>query len=332
MTQTTRRGAFALAAATGLAATPAAAQPAAATAQLRTQAPAWHRFRWGEFEATVVSDGHLPLGRPAEGFLGAEQRQLEQALERAFLPADNIVLEQNALVLNTGRALILFDTGMGDSMGAASQMFGPTTGRLLANLRAAGIEPAQITHVVLTHAHCDHCWALVDARGNRNFPNAQVVVSEADLRFWTDDANKRGPAFMEVFVEGAKRNLHAYRDRMVMARNEQPVVPGVTAVATPGHTVGHMVYAITSGGRTVVNTGDLAHHHILLLRTPLLQFAFDTDPAQSAQTRRRMLDRLATDGHSVLSYHFPWPGLGRLSREGEGFAWHPAPMNVTTTG
>ncbi len=211
-------------------------------------------------------------------------------------------------------------------------MFGPTTGRLLANLRAAGIDPAQITHVVLTHAHCDHCWALVDSRGNRNFPNAQVVVSEADLRFWTDDANKRGPAFMEVFVEGAKRNLNAYRDRLVMARDEQPVVPGVTAIATPGHTVGHMVYAITSDGRTVVNTGDLAHHHILLLRTPLLQFAYDSDPAQSAQTRQRMLDRMATDGHAVLSYHFPWPGLGRLSRGGEGFAWHPSPMNVTTAG
>jgi len=333
MFEIARRGAMGLAAAgIGALVTAEARAQAAAPAQLRTQAPAWYRFRWGEFEATVVSDGHLPLGKPAEAFTGATEAELTAALGRAFLPADNAMLEQNALVLNTGRALLLFDTGMGDSMGAASQMFGPTTGRLLANLRAAGIDPAQITHVVLTHAHCDHCWALVDAGGRRNFPNAQVVVSEADLRFWTDDANKRGPAFMEVFIEGAKKNLAAYRDRMVMARDEQPVVPGVTALATPGHTVGHMVYAITSGGRTLVNTGDLAHHHILLMRTPLLQFAYDTDPGQSAQTRRRMLDRFAADRHAMLSYHFPWPGFGHVSREGDGFMWHPAGMDVTTAG
>jgi metal-dependent hydrolase (beta-lactamase superfamily II) len=106
---------------------------------------------------------------------------------------------------------------MGNSMGPLSQMFGPTTGRLLANMRAAGIEPGQIDLVVLTRAHCDHCWGLVDGpSGDRVFPNAQVAVSEADLRFWTDDANKRGPEFMVSFIDGAKKNLNAYRDRLVM--------------------------------------------------------------------------------------------------------------------
>lgn len=327
--QMSRRSAFGLGAA--LAATlPSAAR---AAAPFRNQAAtAWYRFRIGEFEATVISDGHLPLGKPSDGFPSAPAAEMAQILRSNFLPADGVLLEQNILVLNTGRQLILFDTGMGESMGADSRMFGPTTGRMVANLRAAGIEPAQIDIVALTHAHCDHCWGLVDAQGARVFPNAQVAISEADLRFWTDDANKRGPAFMTSFIEGAKRNLNAYRDRMIMVRDEQPVTPGVVALATPGHTVGHHVYAVTSGNQTVINTGDLAHHHAIMLRRPAWEFAFDTDAAQSARSRTRMLDRMATDRHAMLSYHFPWPGLGNVAREGDGFGWYAAPMNVTGLG
>ncbi|MCO6414581.1 MBL fold metallo-hydrolase [Siccirubricoccus sp. KC 17139] len=292
--------------------------------------PAWHRFKIGEFEATIVSDGNLPLGKPEPAFPASPPDQIRQLLTSNFLDPQTATLEQNALILNTGRQLILFDTGMGESMGAASKMFGPTTGKLLDNMRAAGIQPEQIDLVVLTHAHCDHCWALVDANGNRNFPNAQVAISEVDLKFWTDDSNKRGPDFMVPFIDGAKKNLSAYRDRMVMVRNEQPVIPGVTAISVPGHTLGHTVYAITSGNTTVVNTGDMAHHHILLLRQPLWEFAYDTDPKLSAQSRSRMLDRLATDKHAIISYHFPWPGLGHVTKEGSGYAWMPTPMNVTT--
>lgn len=294
--------------------------------------PAWHRFRIGQFEATVVSDGTLPLGDPAQSFLGVDGPQLEAMLRGAFLNPREANLEQNALIVNTGRQLILFDTGMGDSMGAASQMFGPTTGRLLRNMRAAGIEPEQIDLVCATHAHCDHIWALVDANGNRNFPNAQVAIAEADVRFWTDDANKRGPDFMTAFIDGAKKNLAPYRDRMVMLRDGQEVAPGITAIATPGHTMGHHAFAISSGSGVVVYTGDVAHHQVLLLRRPMMEFAFDSDPRLSAQTRSRMLDRLATDRHAVLSYHFPWPGLGHVAREGEGYGWYATPMNVTTLG
>jgi len=294
--------------------------------------PAWHRFRLGEYELTIVSDGFLPLGKPEPAFPASPPQEIQALLTREFLQPDAATLEQNSLILNTGRQLILFDTGMGDSMGPASQMFGPTTGRLLRNMRAAGIEPSQIDVVALTHAHCDHCWALVDADGNRNFPNAQVAITETDLTFWTDDANKRGPDFMVPFIDGAKKNLAAYRDRMIMVRDGQEVVPGVTAIATPGHTLGHVVYVISSGNSVLVNTGDLAHHHILLLRRPMWEFSFDTDPKLSAQSRSRMLDRLASDRHAVLSYHFPWPGLGHIRKEGEGFAWIPAPMNVTTLG
>lgn len=317
----------------GVAALPALSGFARAAAPFQNRgAPAWYRFRFGEFEATIVSDGSLPLGQPAPAFPASPPSEIEALLRGNFLDPASATLQQNALILNTGRHLILFDTGMGDSMGPLSQMFGPTTGRLLRNMRAAGIEPAQIDYVCATHAHCDHVWALVDANGNRNFPNAQVVISEADLRYWTDDANKRGPEFMTGFIDGAKKNLNAYRDRMIMARDNAEVIPGITAIAAPGHTVGHMVYAIRSGNQVMINSGDLAHHQILLLRRPLWEFSFDTDPRQSAQTRARMLDRMATDQNLILSYHFPWPGLGHVAKEGEGFGWYPAGMDVTSLG
>ncbi len=104
----------------------------------------------------------------------------------------------------------------------------------------------------------------------------------------------------------------------------------MTAIAAPGHTVGHHVYAVRSGNESLVFTADLAHHQVLLLRRPQWEFSFDTDPKQSAQTRSRMLDRFATDREQILSYHFPWPGVGHVVREGDGYEWLPAPMNLTS--
>ncbi len=327
-----RRALLGAAGAVGIAAGLGLPRAQAAAPMLGTLPPAWHRFKWGAFEATVISDGNLPLGKPADSFVGPGAAQIPQMLTSEFLDPNAATLEQNVLILNTGRQLLLFDTGMGESMGPQSKMFGPTTGRLLANMKAAGIDPAQIDVVIATHAHCDHVWGLVNEAGQRVFPNAQVAINEADVKFWTDDANKKGPAFMVPFIDGAKKNLAAYRDRMIMVRDGQEVVPGVVALFTPGHTVGHTCYAITSNGKTMVNTGDLAHHQVLLLRQPLMEFSFDTDPKQSAQTRARMLDRLATDRHAVLSYHFPWPGLGHVRKAAQGYDWVAEPMNVTAIG
>ena len=150
----------------------------------------------------MVSDGILPLGEPSGTFLGSSKEEIGKMLANNFLVPDNVVLEQNILVLNTGDRMVLFDTGMG-----TSQMFGLTPGKMLANLKAAGIDAKDIDAVVATHAHCDHVWGIMGDDGKPNFPNAQVYIAQADFAFWTDEAKMaiEDPTYMKPFVEGARR-------------------------------------------------------------------------------------------------------------------------------
>ena len=142
--------------------------PVSATAPMATdQAPYFYRFKHGSMQGTVISDGVLPLGEPSASFLGTSEEEIGGMLTDNFLDPKSVVLEQNILVLNTGSKLVLFDTGMGES-----QIFGPTPGKMMSNLKVAGIDPATIDAVVCTHAHCDHVWGIMNDKGERNFPNA----------------------------------------------------------------------------------------------------------------------------------------------------------------
>jgi len=301
-------------------------QLARAKAPLSNQQTSYfYRFNHGKMQVTVVSDGPLPLGDPSGAFLGASKEEIGKMLTDNFLNPTNAVLEQNAVVVNTGDKLVLIDTGMG-----SSSMFGPTTGKLLKSLAAAGIDPKDIDAVVATHAHCDHVWGIMADDGKPNFPNAQIYISQADFDFWTDEKklSMKDPAYMQPFVEGARKNLLPNRDKMVFFKDGQEFLPGIQAVAAPGHTVGHTVFLITSDGKTLAAIGDLTHHQILLVEKPRIEFAYDTDPKQSANTRVRVLDMLAAQKIPLIAYHFPWPGYGHVAKNGDGFRYYPAPMQM----
>jgi len=286
---------------------------------LKTQVPAFYRFMHGNFELTVVSDGVLMIGEPKpETFGGVTKDVIDNTLRQNFLPTDNVALEQNVLVVNTGDKLVLFDAGTG-----TSKMFGDKAGRLLANLRAAGIDPKDVDAVVLTHAHGDHCWGLVDAAGARNFPNAQIYLTQSDLEFWTDEGKKSAP-FIGAFIEPTRTALLPSRDRIVFVKDGQEILPGIQAIAAPGHTVGHTIFMITSQGKTICNLADVAHHHVLVVENPKIEFAFDTDGKQGAATRIRVFDLLAAQRIPFLAYHFPWPGIGYVAKRGDGFHYTPS--------
>lgn len=287
---------------------------------LAAQPEAFYRFRHGKMQITMVSDGPLPLGAPGDAFLGLGKDEITKLLSDNYLSADNIVLEQNCPIVNTGDKLILFETGMG-----SSKMFGSTTGRLLRNMTAAGISPRDIDAVVCSHAHIDHIGGLVDAKGRKLFPRAQVYISQADFDFWTDD---KDPKKLKAFVEHARKNLLPYRDRLVFFKDGQEFLPGITAMSAPGHTVGHTVFMISSNGQTLAAIGDLTHHKILLTERPRTEFAYDTDPKQAVTSRVRVLDMLAAQRIPLLAYHFPWPGYGHVAKQGEGFRYFPTAVEL----
>jgi glyoxylase-like metal-dependent hydrolase (beta-lactamase superfamily II) len=288
---------------------------------LNSPAPYFYRFKLGDAEATIVSDGTLPLGDPHKNFTGLAPAEMDKQLTDNFLPANNAVLEQNVLILNTGSQLVLFDTGMG-----SVKLFGPTTGKLLATMKQAGIDPKDIDAVVMSHAHIDHCGGCMADDGSRHFPNAQYYISQADYDYWTDES--KVPSQFKPFLDAARKNLVPNRDRMVFFKDGQEFLPGIQAIAAPGHSVGHTIFMISSGGQNLSYIGDLTHHPVLLMQKPLTEFMYDTDPKQSAQTRVRLLSMLAANRIPILAYHFAWPGIGHVAKEGEGFRYYPVGMKM----
>jgi glyoxylase-like metal-dependent hydrolase (beta-lactamase superfamily II) len=286
-----------------------------------TQPAYFYRFPFGGAEVSVVSDGPLPLGDPSGAFLGVPKEDVRKMLADNFLATDNIVLEQNIPVVNVGDRLMIFDTGMG-----TSKLFGSTTGRLLKSLAEAGIQPKDIDAVVCSHAHIDHIGGIVDEAGKPLFPNAQVYINQLDFDFWTDEGKLGGPT--KDFIVHARKNLLPVRDRIVFFKDGQEFLPGVQAIHAPGHTVGHTIFMISSGGKSFCFLGDLTHHQVLLLERPLMEFAYDTDPKQSAATRVKMLDMLAANKTPILSYHVPWPGFGYVAKAGDGFRYFAEPIRI----
>jgi glyoxylase-like metal-dependent hydrolase (beta-lactamase superfamily II) len=289
--------------------------------KLTTQPSYFYRFNMGGAQVTVVSDGPLPLGPPKGTFVGIPDEDIRKMLTDNFLSPDNIVLEQNSPIVNMGDKLVLFDTGMG-----TSKAFGPTTGRQQKSMAEAGIKPEDIDAVVFTHAHIDHIGGVVGESGKVLFPNAQFYIAQSDFDYWTDEGKMGSP--LKDFIVHARKNLLPVRDRLVFYKDGQEVLPGVTAMAAPGHTVGHHIFMINSDGKSMAFLGDLTHHQILLLEKPRMQFSYDTDPNQAAESRVKMLDMLAANKVPVMSYHYPWPGYGHVVKTGEGFHYIAEPMNM----
>ena len=289
--------------------------------KLKTEPDYFYRFALGDAEVTVVSDGPLPLGPPKGTFVGVPDDQVKKMLSDNSLSPDNVVLEQNSPIVNTGDKLILFDTGMG-----TAKNFGPTTGRQQKSMKEAGIKPEDIDAVVFSHAHIDHIGGVVDESGKVLFPNAQYYIAQSDVDFWTDESKAGGP--LKDFINHARKNLMPVRDRIVFFKDGQEFLPGVQALAAPGHTVGHTMFMVSSGGKSFAFLGDLTHHAILLLEKPRMQFSYDTDPAQAAESRVKMLDMLAANKIPVMSYHYALPGYGHVAKTGEGFHYIAEPMSM----
>ncbi len=292
-----------------LRATPAAAQAAAAA----PAAPGFFRFRLGEFTVTSLHDGSRLV--PLQGLVrNAPLEEVQRTLAEGFQPTDQLRITFTGQLVDTGRALVLLDTGNGP------QAAGAPIGRMAGAMQAAGIDPARITHVVISHFHPDHINGLTQADGSAAFPNAEVLVPEAEWRFWTDEgAASRAPAPMQPLFANVTARFRPYQGRIRQGGDGTEAAAGISLLAAPGHTPGHAAVQVASGAETMVYIADTTNRPELNARRPDFHFVFDMDPVVAEATRRRLLDRISAERLRVAGFHFPFPGAGNLAKDGNGY-------------
>jgi glyoxylase-like metal-dependent hydrolase (beta-lactamase superfamily II) len=275
-----------------------------------------YRFKVGTFEVTSINDGMMNLA--LDQFPAADRTWAEALLQRAFQAPAAIPTAVNAYLVNTGDRLVLIDTGTAAAMG-------PSLGKVGANLKAAGIDPADVDLVVLTHMHPDHANGLIDPAGAAVFGKAQLAVAEAEYGFWTDDGIlSQAPAEVHPFFAMARAAVKPYADRSSRFGKDAEIIPGIRVLAAPGHTPGHSMVEVTSGSDRLLIWGDIVHAASLQFAKPDWAINFDVDQQVAVASRKRVLDQVAADRVLIAGAHLAFPGIGHVGRAGEGYEFVPA--------
>lgn len=265
-----------------------------------------HRYKIGGFEVTAILDMARPLEKPETTF-GTNQKPEDVAalLEANFLPVDVSLNMFTPLVVNTGKELVLIDTGLGTKNG----------GQLLERLKLAGFSADEIDIVLITHCHGDHIGGVA-TDGVPHFPNARYVIGEAEYAFWSAPERMSGPT--EGGAKLVAANVTPFRDRMTFIKNDSEVVPGLRGIEAFGHTPGHMAFHLESEGKRLLIGADFCNHYVLSLQRPDWEVRFDADKAAAAATRKTLLGMLAADRIPFTSYHMPFPAVGFVESAPDG--------------
>ena len=288
----------------------------AAAPMVKSSAPGFYRVMLGDFEITAISDGTVPL--PMDKLLiGVKPADFDKALKKYHLsvPVDTSV---NAYLINTGSKLVMVDSGAGS-------FFGPTLGKLVANIKAAGYAPEQIDEIYITHMHGDHIGGL-SSGGAAVFPNATVRADKLDADYWLNQANmdKAAPDAKGGF-EHAMTAFQPYiaAGKFKPFEGNTDLVSGVKAIAAHGHTPGHSIYLVESKGQKLILWGDLMHLAAMQFEHPSIAVHFDSDNKAAIAEREKAYATAAKEGYLIGSAHLSFPGLGYLHTEGNGYAWIP---------
>lgn len=295
----TRRTALTCAAALPIAAGLGGVAPARAQEALGPQVPRVYRVPLGDFEVTAMMAGTRTVPDPHGTFgINASDEDFAEVSEAANIPTDKAQFFFTPTLVNTGSALILFDTGL-DPAG------------IVGAVEAAGYAAEDVSHVVITHMHGDHIGGLSDG-GTPTFANAELLTGQEEWDHWSAAGN-------ETF-EGKVRPLEA---SFSFLNNGGQVAPGITAVLAPGHTPGHMCFMLESGGQKLMLTADLANHYVWSVGKPDWEVRFDMDKQLAASSRRKILGTLAEEKTPFIGYHMPFPALGYVEADGDGFRYVP---------
>ena len=267
----------------------------------------------GDLEATAVRDGSLEFPNDNKVFgVGHTPEDVAALLGAAGQPTDKLQLSLQPLLVQTVDRVMLFDTGAGSN-------FGPNSGQLLANLTAAGIDPKSVTDIFISHVHGDHVGGLVDANGALNYPNAKIHIAKAEWKYLeglgADKAKDIGVSNYDALVAGMKPKVDTF------APGAELVKGTVKAVDIKGHTPGHSGYLITQGPDSLLYIGDSMHHYVVSVQKADWPMNFDSDQALGAKSRAALIADSAAKGQRIYAVHFPFPGVGRFEKQGDGFVW-----------
>ena len=281
-------------------------------------------FNVGDITVSALADGSIELD--PSFFPTAAKDELQAALTRAYMGDDGKIRGAvNAYVARLGDRTVLIDSGGGTAMG-------PSMGMLPSQLAAAGIAPADVDVLALTHLHPDHIGGLVGADGKPVFPNATMLLHETEIAFWRDDAVRgQAPDAFKPFFDMARQTLDAYKAKISPFSKDGDVLPGVQAMHLPGHTPGHTGFNLVSGNQNLLIWGDLVHAPALQFGHPEWSISFDVDPDKARATRSRLFDQASADRLRVAGMHLLFPGVGHVAKDGSGYDFVPSQWDYDLT-
>jgi glyoxylase-like metal-dependent hydrolase (beta-lactamase superfamily II) len=289
------------------------------------QSPGFYRYKVGDFEITQIADGANTIPMPDIFVKNVSKDQALAAAEAAYMPKGRVTVPYNPMVVNAGAKLILIDTGYGPGAG-------PTAGLLPANMGAAGIDPKEIDIVIISHLHPDHINGLKTADGGLAFPNAEIKVPAVDWAYWMNDENmnKAPDGLLKTITFVQTRKIFAgLADRVTKYEWGKEVAPGITSVDTRGHTPGHTSFVVASGTGRLLVQSDVTNIPELFLRNPDWHVMFDNDPVEAAVTRHKFYDMAAAEKALIAGFHFAFPSLGHVEKDGAGYRLIPVAWNAT---
>lgn len=312
MLELTRRGLFAGATATAAATMlPRVSEAAAPT----IKGGGFFTYKVGDFDIIALRDGARTFPMP-DGFVAnvSKDKAIEAAAQ-AYIPNGNITVPFNPMLINTGSKLVLIDTGNGAAALEASK---GAVGNLIGSMASAGVEPKDVDIVIISHFHGDHINGLKNADGTPAFPNAEIKVPAAEAAFWADEGNaSKANGYNKAQFAGNKKAMEGLKTTPYEADKE--VAPGITSVSTPGHTPGHMSFVVSSGSGKLFVQSDVTNIPAFFLRNPDWFVAFDNDPETAKATRHRIYDMAAAEKMLIAGYHFPFPCMGHVEKDGTGY-------------
>ncbi|ARQ01959.1 MBL fold metallo-hydrolase [Pseudorhodoplanes sinuspersici] len=287
------------------------------------QAASYYRYKVGDFEVTVVADGVTRFKLPPTFVANVDTAEVKKALAANFYDTEIFNNNYTPIVVNTGKNLVVIDTGTGEA--GFNQSKG-SNGQFLTNMAAAGIDPKQVDTVIISHFHGDHVNGILKADNTLAFPNAAIRVPGQEYKYWMDDGemNKQTSERMTGLF---KNNRRIFTNPEVAKRVEpyeagKDIVSGITGVATNGHSVGHHSHIVSSGDKSIFVQGDVTHVPYLFARNPGWHLMFDQDPQMAEATRRKVYDMLAADKMMVQAFHYPFPSAAYIEKTPTGYREH----------